>query len=71
MLSNLFDVTDPIVIDNGIQRYEYHAYEPEHGNGLNRTGEIKMHITCKDTIIHPASSYLLAEGIPKKADGTA
>jgi hypothetical protein len=35
MLSNIFDVTDPIVIDNGIQRYEYHAYEPEPGTNLN------------------------------------
>jgi hypothetical protein len=66
MLSNIFDVTDPIVIDNGILRYEYHGYEPEPGNGLNRTGEIKMHITCKDTTVHPGGSYLLVEGILKK-----
>jgi uncharacterized circularly permuted ATP-grasp superfamily protein len=71
MLSNIFDVTDPIVIDNGIQRYEYHGYEPEPGTNLNTSGEIRMHVTSKDTIVHPAGSYLLVEGRLKKADGTA
>ena len=71
MLSNIFDITDPIVIDNGIQRYEYHEYEPESGTELNKTGEIRMHVTNKDTIVHPAGSYLLIEGRLKKSDGTA
>jgi hypothetical protein len=71
MLSNIFDVTDPIVIDNGIQQYEYHGYEPEPGTDLNRTGEIRMHVTSNDTIVHPAVSYLLVEGRLKKTDGTA
>jgi hypothetical protein len=71
VLSNIFDVTDPIVIDNGTQRYEYHGYEPEPGTNLNTTGEITMHVTSQDTIVHPAGSYLLVEGRLKKADGTA
>jgi hypothetical protein len=68
MLSNIFDVTDPIVIDNGIQRYEYHAYEPEPGTSLNTTGEIGMHVRSKDTVVHPAGSYLWVEGRLKKTD---
>jgi uncharacterized circularly permuted ATP-grasp superfamily protein len=71
MLSNIFDVADPILIDNGIQRYEYHGYEPEPGTNLNTIGEIRMHVTSKDTIVHPAGSYLLVEGRLKKTDGTA
>jgi uncharacterized circularly permuted ATP-grasp superfamily protein len=71
MLLNIFDVMDPIVIDNGIQRYEYHAYEPEFGTNLNISGEIRMHVTNKDAIVHPAGSYLLVEGRLKKNDGTA
>jgi hypothetical protein len=71
MLSNIFNVTDPIVIDNGIQRYEYHAYEPEPGTCLNTTGKFRMHVTSKDTLAHPTRSYLLVEGRLKKADGTA
>jgi uncharacterized circularly permuted ATP-grasp superfamily protein len=68
---NKFDVTDPTAIDNGIQRYEYQAYEPEPGTNLNMTGEIRMHVTRKDTIVHPAGNYVLDEGRLKKTDGTA
>jgi hypothetical protein len=71
MLSNIFDVIDPIVIDNGIQRYEYHAYEPEPGTNLKTTGEIRMHVTSEDTTVHPAGSYLLVEVRLKKTDVTA
>jgi hypothetical protein len=71
MLSNIFDVTDPTVIDNEIQRYEYHGYEPELGNNLNTSGDVRLHVTCKETIVHPAGSYLLVEGRLKKTDGSA
>jgi hypothetical protein len=54
-------------------RDEYHGYEPEPGTNLNTTGEVRMHVTSKDTItiVHPAESYLLIEGRLKKTDGTA
>jgi hypothetical protein len=68
MLSNTFDVTDPIVIDNGILRYEYHGYEPEPGTNLNATGEIRMHVTGKNSVVYRAGSYLLTDGRLKKAD---
>jgi hypothetical protein len=71
MLSNIFDVTDPIVIDNGILRYEYYGYEPEPETNLNTIGEIRMHVTSNDTIVHPEGSYLLVEGRLKKTDGSA
>ena len=67
----MFDITQPVQEDNSIQRYEFHGYEPEVGTNLNSTGEIRMHITNKDTIIHPSQSYLLIEGKLTKADGTA
>jgi uncharacterized circularly permuted ATP-grasp superfamily protein len=53
------------------QRHEYHAYESEPGTNLHTTGEIRMHVTSKDTIVHPAGSYLLVEGRLKKTDGIA
>jgi hypothetical protein len=71
MQLNIFNVRDPIVIDNGIQRYEYHAYEPEPGTNLNTTGEIRMHVISKDTIVHLEGNYLLVEVRLMKADGTA
>jgi hypothetical protein len=58
----MFDVKDPIIIDNGILRYEYDRYEPEAHNNLNSNKDIK---------VHPAGSYLLIEGSLKKADGAA
>jgi hypothetical protein len=71
MPSDIFDVTDPIIDDNDILRYEYCGYEPEAGTNLNTTGETRMHVTSKDTIFHPEGSYLLIEGRLKKANGIA
>jgi hypothetical protein len=38
---------------------------------LNTSGEVRLHVTSKDTIVHPARSYLLVEGRLKKNDGSA
>lgn len=58
MLSNIFNVKDPIIIDNGILRYEYRWYEPEPEThtSLNTSGEIGLLVTTKDTIVHPAGA---------------
>jgi hypothetical protein len=71
MLSTIFDVSDPVVIDNGSLRYEYLGYKPVAHTNLNTTGEIRMHVASKDTIVHSAGSYLSVEGRLKKADGAA
>lgn len=71
MLSNIFDVRDPIIIDIVILRYEYHGYELEAHTHLNTSGEIRIHVTNKDTFVHPAGNYLLIDERLKKADGTA
>jgi hypothetical protein len=68
---NIFDVKEPIAINNRIMRYEYHGYKPEAHTNLNTTGEIRIQIINKDTIDHPVGSYLLIEGRLKKADGNA
>ena len=70
MLStSMFDITEETPIDNGIQRYEYHAYEPMSGNNANSPGEVKIHISQKDLITHPSESYILIEGRLTKANG--
>jgi hypothetical protein len=61
----------PIVINNGVLRYEYHGYELEPGTNLNTTGEIRMHVTSKNTIVYLAGSYLLVDGRLKKDGGAA
>ena len=60
--STMFNITEPIQEDNGIQRYEVHAYGPEEGTNINSTGEIRINITTKDTIVRPYDSFLLIEG---------
>ena len=71
LLSTMFNVTQGAQIDDGIQRYEYHGYEPDDGNKLNDTGEIKINIKNSDEILHPSQSYLLFEGRLTKANGAA
>ena len=69
--SSMFDVKETTSIDNGIQRYEYHAYEPVAGNSPNSSGELRITISQKDLITHPSQSYILFEGRLTKSDGSA
>ena len=56
--SDIFNVTEATPEDNGIMRYEYHAYKPQSGDHLNETGDITINIETKDLISHPSESYL-------------
>jgi hypothetical protein len=67
--SVMFNVTEPIQEDNGRQRYEVHGYQPDQGTSINNTGEIRINVTTKDTIIYPHESYLLIEGRLTKESG--
>ncbi|XP_065653004.1 uncharacterized protein LOC136080314 [Hydra vulgaris] len=67
----VFNFTEPIEIDNGIDRYEEHIYEPINGTNLNSPGEIRISINEQDLLALPFKAYLLFEGQLVKADGTA
>ncbi|XP_065642662.1 uncharacterized protein LOC136074286 [Hydra vulgaris] len=69
--SEVFNFTEPMEIDNGIERYEEHIYEPTNGTNLNSPGEIKININEQDLLTLPSKAYLLFEGQFVKADGTA
>ncbi len=43
--SAIFSMNEEPLIDNGIQRYEFHGYEPEVGCNINSTSEIRLNIT--------------------------
>lgn len=58
---HILDVKDHIIIYNSYTRYEHHGYEPEAHTNLKTSGEIRIHVTKKDTMVHPAGSYLLTE----------
>jgi hypothetical protein len=69
MQSDILRFTENTIIDEGIESYEFHEYEPVSGTNLN-TGEIRVNIELQDTFAHPSESYLLFEGRLTKADGT-
>ena len=71
MQSEILNFTESPLIDEGIEKYEYHEYEPAVGSNLNNTEEIRINIETQDLFTHPSESYLLFEGRLTKVDGTA
>ena len=59
-----------VVIDESIEEYEYHEYEPITGTSLNNGGDIRISIESQDVCTHPSESYLIFEGRLTKADDT-
>ena len=55
----ILKITQQPEIDQPIERYEYHSYEPITGTDLNRPGEIRINIETQDLFTHPSESYLV------------
>ena len=60
--SEIFNFTEKPVIDESIQEYEFHEYEPQARSNLNSAGEISINIELQDLFTHPCESYLIFEG---------
>ena len=71
MQSDILRFTDEPLTDEGIEKYEYHAYEPVSGTNLINPGEIRINIELQNQFYHPSESYLQFEGRLTKVDGTA
>ena len=72
MSNKILSITEVTPVDEAIQRYEYHAYEPTGTASYNYTGgEIRVNIERQAQYIHPAESYILFEGRLLKNDDTA
>src|SRR5678816_2655715 len=71
MQSDILNITEATSVDEGIEKYEWHSYDPVSGANLNSAGEIRINIEQQDLFCHPAESYLLIEGRLTKTDGTA
>jgi hypothetical protein len=69
--SEILDFTETPIIDEGIEKYEFHEYEPVARTNLNSAGEIRINIEQQDLFTQPSEAYLLFEGRLTKADGTA
>ena len=58
-------------MDESVEEYEYHEYEPITGTSLNNGGDIRICIESQDVFAHPSESYLIFDGRLTMADGTA
>ena len=70
-MADILKFTDTPIIDERIEEYEDHEYEPITGTSLNDSGDVRISIESRDVFTHPRESYLIFEGRLTKVDGTA
>ena len=68
--SDILNFTEEIIVDEDIERFEFHEYESVNKN-LNNTGEIRINIEQQDLFTLPSEAYILVEGRLTKTDGTS
>jgi hypothetical protein len=69
--SDVLNFTDTPIVDEGIERYEFHEYEPVARTNLTSAGEIRISVEQQDLFTLPSEAYLMFEGRLTKANGTA
>ena len=69
-MSSILRITDSILNDDSIDKYEYFEYCPITGTNLDNIGDIRINIESQDIFTHPSESFLLIEGRLSKVDGT-
>ena len=65
---SILNVTEKVLVDNSIERFEYHAHQP-YTNRYDNNDEIRIPIQ-EDLCTLPCDSYLHVEGTLLKTDGT-
>ena len=70
MNADILKFTDSPIIDESIEEYVYHEYEPITGTSLNNGGDIRISIESQDVFKHPSKSCLIIESRLIKADDT-
>ena len=71
MIADILKFTDILIIDESIEVYKYHEYDPITGTNLNNGGDIRISIESQDVFTHPSESYLIFDGRLTKTDDTA
>ena len=62
-MSGILRITDPILSDSSIDRYEDYEYGTIAGTNLNSFGsDIRINIQNQDVFMHPSKSFLIIEG---------
>ena len=68
-MNSILRITDPILKDDSIDKYEEIAYEHIVGSNLNAPGQdIRLTIETQDIFTHPSESYLIIEGQLVRSD---
>ena len=68
-MNDILRITDPILGDDSIDKYEDIEYEPVAGINLNSSGQdIRLVIETQDIFTHPSESNLIIEGELRKTD---
>ena len=68
-MNSILRITEPILKDDSIDKYEEIEYEPVAGTNLNSPGQdIRLTIETQDIFTHPSESYLIIEGELKKTN---
>ena len=66
-MNSILRITDPILKDDSIDKYEEIAYEEIAGTNLNAPGQdIRLIIETQDIFTYPSESYLIVEGYLEK-----
>jgi len=66
---DILNINEKPEIDQLIEKYVYHSYEPITSTDLNRPGEIRINIETQDMSLHPSKSYQVFDGkLVKNAD---
>ena len=68
-MNSILRITEPILNDDSIDKYEYFEYNPVLGTNINNTGDIRINIESQDIFTHPSESFLLIQGRLTKVDG--
>ena len=68
-MADILKFIETPIIDESIEEYEYHKYEPI--TSLNNGGDVRISIESQDVFTHPSESYLIFEGRLTKVVGTA
>ena len=56
MMADILQFSHTAIIDESIEEYEYHEYEPITGTSLNNGGDIRINIESQDVFTHPSES---------------
>ena len=56
-MNSILRITDPIISDVSIDKYEYYEYNPIVGTNLNSVGDIRIDIRSQDFLRIPAPAF--------------